>query len=1466
MIKEFVLKLWNHKAVASVLVFAIAFTFLLSNADIDNKISNSISKKSADESNAVMAVSNSDGYEMLAINPSTLNGSTVWGIGDDNNYKLDNDGGFYSSAYQTTGCLPDVGTISVGNVPYKFTWTGNYPYSGNDSIRLSAASNVGITSKTMELYTYGAYDVIYVLGTAAGFSDNNQSLSFTVTLNYTTGSSTTATYSLGDWYRDSAIDNSITLYTGLYRKDAKGGNGYTVKGHGPRLQSKAIDCDGTRLLKSIDFKMNTTTQSNGGTTYYLYAGIYAVTGKVSSDAPDAPTLLTVTDSDTTATSFTAKWNEVSDATVYYLDVATDSEFKNMVSGYNNKNIGNVTEYKVTGLEPGQTYYYRLRSALAANSAQSSSSTVKSVTPQYKKLGTPSLSCVNNVTVGEDTFYQAVKWSSIDNALSYGWSVDVTDSNGITNTYSGTSEQTSSTDSAYVVTDGTMYWLNISNLVDDKGDYTVKVWANPADGDDVYSRSDDATATMNIIYPQVTVDLSDAIKASGISGFGGNYNLSLNNGLITLTAIPQNDISEVEAWYKNDVQMSNGDVITLAAQTGYDTYKLVFDVKDVKFELVNDGNGNYTLIVKETVALEEDITFSKDITVEMNDNSITGSDTANLIVDDCTVIFDGGILSDGNDGSAVVVETINRGTVIITETSTLKGVIGGDAEVSWTDENGDTHYETLDAALSDSSDKEIVLLSDLTLDSNVTLPANMTLNIPENITLTIPSEYTLDNNGEILTSGTLVVESELESEVSWTDGDTIHYGSLADALESAGTGETITLLEDKSWTDDSPLVIPENVKLVIPDGVVLTVDEDNIENSDNIQAETYFQYETDSGEKSPLSFGSFKDAVEAAKTTSDNVEIVLREDMIFDTNVEIPSNSTLVIPEDVSLTIDDTATLENNGQIVVEGQMDIKGTVDNIGTIEVQDGIINNDVSGNPISSEAKLITQDGKVYYGDLADVLDMASPNDEVTLVDDVVLGEDITVPENITLIVPEDKTLTVSNDVELINNGTIDNKNDIIVKGGTLINQGEIEGAGTLLNTTGGTLDLTEGITTNNIQTDNADTKSEATWTIGNVIYHGSFEEALQAVSNSGGGDIIVDTEKLVIEEDTEIPEGVVLVLPEKSSVVVSSGVSLKNNGIIKSKGGKVETEGTGTFDTDVSWTDSQGNTSYGDIQDALDSLESTSEIKNITILNDATLPGSENAESVSEVVIPKDVEFVVANDAKLTIPTNVELVNQGTLVVQGEVEGDGTIDNSSGEIDIADGLIDSEFTEGKEGNLQDVVLVETVSGSYYTSLEQAFKSPTLQKVTLLSNTKLESDITVPENITLVVPEGVQLVVPSDVKFENKGVIVNDGIIDAKGDFVDNGTVTGTGKIERPPVANTVDISDNGADNKNSLDDNSQSKEDQNKPVNINNADDSDDLNQDENSGFSWWMIPIVIFATVFIIFIIVKVIKEDGSEFVY
>ena len=71
-------------------------------------------------------------------------------------------------------------------------------------------------------------------------------------------------------------------------------------------------------------------------------------------APVASAATLVTD-----TSFTAHWSDVSGETGYELDVS-DDDFATLIGGSTIELGTGVTSYNVEDLDPGTTYYYRVR--------------------------------------------------------------------------------------------------------------------------------------------------------------------------------------------------------------------------------------------------------------------------------------------------------------------------------------------------------------------------------------------------------------------------------------------------------------------------------------------------------------------------------------------------------------------------------------------------------------------------------------------------------------------------------------------------------------------------------------------------------------------------------------------------------------------------------------------------------------------------------------------------------------------------------------------------------------------------------------------------------------------------------------------------------------------------------------------------------------------------------------------------
>lgn len=123
---------------------------------------------------------------------------------------------------------------------------------------------------------------------------------------------------------------------------------------------------------------------SSGQTYYYRVRAYSASGTSGNSnsttvatIPPNPVALAATS--LMQTSFTSNWSLSNSATGYYLDVSTSNTFSSFVSGYNAKDVGNVTTFGVTGLSPGTSYYYRVRayngSGQSGNSSLTSTTTI-----------------------------------------------------------------------------------------------------------------------------------------------------------------------------------------------------------------------------------------------------------------------------------------------------------------------------------------------------------------------------------------------------------------------------------------------------------------------------------------------------------------------------------------------------------------------------------------------------------------------------------------------------------------------------------------------------------------------------------------------------------------------------------------------------------------------------------------------------------------------------------------------------------------------------------------------------------------------------------------------------------------------------------------------------------------------------------------------------------------------------------
>lgn len=136
-------------------------------------------------------------------------------------------------------------------------------------------------------------------------------------------------------------------------------------------------------------------------------------------------------------SFTANWNASANANAYYLDVSTSNTFSTFVSGYNNRSVGNVTTYSVTGLSANTTYYYRVRAKCTGTSSNSNTistttalnycSTTALTSPTGYGITNVTFNTINNTTGinGGYVDYTGSISTSVSPGLSYNLSVRAT---------------------------------------------------------------------------------------------------------------------------------------------------------------------------------------------------------------------------------------------------------------------------------------------------------------------------------------------------------------------------------------------------------------------------------------------------------------------------------------------------------------------------------------------------------------------------------------------------------------------------------------------------------------------------------------------------------------------------------------------------------------------------------------------------------------------------------------------------------------------------------------------------------------------------------------------------------------------------------------------------------------------------------------------------------------------------------
>lgn len=286
----------------------------------------------------------------------------------------------WTSSATATGYRLDVATNS------SFT-TFVTTYSDKDVGAVTSFSVTGLTANTTYYYRVRAYST-------CGASSSSGTITSTTLPNPPTAPVANSSTNVSQL---SFIANwgSSSSATG-YRLDVASDAAFTslIIGFADKDVSNVLTYNITGLSANTTYYYRLRAYNTGGTS----ASSNSIQIVTLPNPPAAPVATQA--SSVSQTSFIANWNSAVTSTGYLLDVSTNIGFTSLVSGYNAKDVNNVTSYNVSGLSPKTPYYYRVKSYNSGGSGGTSG--VINVTTLSNPPASPSgltiFSCNNLVTL------------------------------------------------------------------------------------------------------------------------------------------------------------------------------------------------------------------------------------------------------------------------------------------------------------------------------------------------------------------------------------------------------------------------------------------------------------------------------------------------------------------------------------------------------------------------------------------------------------------------------------------------------------------------------------------------------------------------------------------------------------------------------------------------------------------------------------------------------------------------------------------------------------------------------------------------------------------------------------------------------------------------------------------------------------------------------------------------------------